>query len=59
MGKTGTEVDLEPHRSRKGRVRDREGDCTPFTFGPTCLITCPKTLVTNVSVNLSSGFVSY
>lgn len=52
MGKTGTKSDLDPNRSRKGRVRDREGDSLPITFGPTCLITCPKTLVTNVSVSL-------
>lgn len=49
MDKKGTEDDLLPQRTRKGRVRDREGACTPFTFGPTCLITCPKTLITNVS----------
>lgn len=48
-GKTGTLADESSRVSRKGRVRARQGDFLPTTFGPTCLITCPKTLVTNVS----------
>ena len=57
MGKTGTEVDLLELKSRKGRARRRAaGSFTPYTFGPTCLITCPKTLVNNVSFCILKSF---
>ncbi|KAJ9105530.1 hypothetical protein QFC21_001901 [Naganishia friedmannii] len=56
MDKTGTDVDLLESRSRKGRARRREGSYTAFTFGPTCLITCPKTLVNNWT-NLEFGVI--
>lgn len=60
MEKTGTKVDLLPHRARRHRIRERQRlgqETMATTCGPTCLIACPKVLIDNVSV-LVDWFVS-
>jgi hypothetical protein len=51
MHKTGTKEDEAGKKLRSYKVRNRaEGQSIgPMTFGPTCLIVCPTTLMDNVS----------
>lgn len=54
MHKTGTKEDEAGKKLRSYKVRNRaEGQSIgPMTFGPTCLIVCPTTLMDNVSESL-------